>query len=310
MSAHTITIWNSKGGSTKTQTTLQLLVELAQRGKRVLGADFDYNNPGLTFDFWTAEERKRLTARRTTARFFMDWDAGIVELPRVADLSFTLADGDGSPLYDVKLLNEISPSRSWQPGVGRLELIPGSMRPLSRAIKTLEKKGDSNEMRRQDTEIVLRTALARAQAEFDFILLDTPPTLPEDSLGLLNELKASDAVIIPLPMEQVALEAALIDIESIQQLNTEYEENGESRRLQILGVVITRYHDGWRTHRQLRAQCEESPLLQSLLFQTVIPEDSAIVEAQSENVPVQLLAPASKVAEAVSRFTQEVLNRV
>ncbi len=309
--ATTIAVWNSKGGSTKTNTLLQLGAELRLLGYRVLMVDLYYNNPALTYFLLTDEEREtQLTANATSTRLIAKPEAGHVKLVRVADMSFTSRDTDGELRYNPDLLEKVARERGWQQTNGELGVIPGAMRPLANALKKLDRLGTSGDMSRSQTELVLRRALEKARQEYDFILLDCPPALPEDSLGLMNELKASTHVLIPLPMEYVAQLAALTDIESIQGLNQEYAQAGAPERIEILGVLPTRYRDGIKTHRQLRARFERSATLEPLLFQTYIPEDVACADAQVANVPVQLLAPNEPVSHAIATYTREVLDRV
>lgn len=307
--AITVVIWNSKGGSTKTSSLLECATELSLLGKRVLMVDLDYNNPALTFVLMTAGEMEDLTPAMTSARFFTNPRAGVTKLVRTADIAFDARDLDGRPYYPTQELERVKAHREWRPGEGLLDIIPGAMRPLSAAIRKLERAADRGEVDPTQAKATLQTALAGAQASYDYIFLDAPPALPDDSFGLACELWAATHVLIPLPMEQVTFLAAREDLEAVALQNEEFAQRGLKRQLQILGVLPTRYRDGLKSHRTLRAKCERSPLFAPYLFRTLVPEDSACIDAQDANLPVQLMAPHSAVAGAVAAFTREVVER-
>ena len=152
--------------------------------------------------------------------------------------------------------------------------------------------GDQRERR-------LRRLLLPARDEYDYILLDCPP-----SLGLLtvNALTAADSVLIPLQSEYYALEG-LTQLIATVNLVRDHLNPG----LEIAGVVLTMYDA--RTNLAADVAAEARRHLGGAVFETVIPRNVRLSEAPSFGLPIATYRPDSRGAESYAALASELLNR-
>ena len=148
-------------------------------------------------------------------------------------------------------------------------------------------------------ETCLRRALANLASNYDYVLIDCPP-----SLGLLtvNALVAADQVIIPIQAEFYALEG-------LSQLTTIIRRIKEALNpgLEILGVLVTMY-DG-RTRLAVEVLDEVSRFFPDHVFKTQIPRNVRLSEAPSFGKPVVLFDVKSRGAQAYLDLAREVAGR-
>ena len=174
------------------------------------------------------------------------------------------------------------------PGV---ELLPGNI-DLSAAEVVLV-----SEVAREQA---LKRVLAPVRDDYDFVLIDCPP-----SLGLLtvNALTASDRVIIPLECEFFALRGMALLVDTIEKVRDRLNPE-----LDIEGVIPTMY-DGRTIHaREVLARVKEA--FGTRLFSTAIPRSVRFAEAPVVGQPIMTYAGDSKGAEAYRRLAREVLGIV
>ena len=150
-----------------------------------------------------------------------------------------------------------------------------------------------------DREKALAIGLAALQDDYDYILLDCPP-----SLGLLtvNALTASDAVIIPLQCEYYALEGLSQLVETIQLVRKRLNP-----KLMIEGIVFTMF-DG-RTNLSIQVVDEVKKHFRKEVYHTIIPRNVRLSEAPSHGKPIALYDARSKGAEVYRELAREVLKR-
>lgn len=150
-----------------------------------------------------------------------------------------------------------------------------------------------------DKEYRLRKAIAPAREEFDYILIDCPPSL---NMLTVNALTACDGVLIPMQCEYYALEglSALMDtISSIQsELNPE---------LKIEGLLRTMYDPRNSLTNDVSAQLKSH--FEDTLYRTCIPRNVRLAEAPSYGMPVIAYDKASKGALAYLALAGEVNRR-
>jgi len=146
-------------------------------------------------------------------------------------------------------------------------------------------------------ETKLKRALAAVTPEFDFIIVDCPP-----SLGLLtvNALTAADALIIPLQCEYYALEGLSQLIRTVDLI-----KGNLNPPLVIDGVLLT-MHDP-RTNLSQQIIEEVRTYFPGRVFKTIIPRNVKLSEAPSHGVPIYQYQPKSRGAESYMELTQEVL---
>ena len=141
--------------------------------------------------------------------------------------------------------------------------------------------------------------LAEIRDEYDYVVLDCPP-----SLGLLtvNALTAADAVIIPIQCEYYALEGLSQLIATINLVRNHLNPD-----LAIKGVVLTMYDP--RTNLSAEVDAEVRKHLGSAVFDTIIPRSVRLSEAPSYGLPIALYRPDSKGAEAYAALAAEMRER-
>ncbi|HET7181051.1 MAG TPA: AAA family ATPase [Candidatus Limnocylindrales bacterium] len=139
----------------------------------------------------------------------------------------------------------------------------------------------------------------RVRGEYDYLLIDCPP-----SLGLLtiNALTAADAVLIPIQCEYFALEG-LGQLLATIRLVTDHL----NPRLEVKGAVLT-MHDG-RTRLSADVGAEVRRHLGDRVYDTVIPRNVRLSEAPSHGLPIHLYAPGSRGADAYRDLAREIRAR-
>lgn len=148
-------------------------------------------------------------------------------------------------------------------------------------------------------EFRLREALMEVRNDYDFILIDCPPTL---GLITLNGLVAGDEILIPVQAEYYALEGLGQLLETVKLV-----KEGLRPDLGVLGAVITMY-DG-RTKLSDDVLQELYKYFPSTIFQSVIPRNVRLAEAPSFGRTIAQFDPGSKGAKAYERLAQEILER-
>jgi len=150
-----------------------------------------------------------------------------------------------------------------------------------------------------EREYRLRKTLSAVRNEFDFILIDCPP-----SLGLLtvNALAGCDSVLIPIQCEYYALEGVTSLINTIGRVKRSIHP-----ALEVEGVLLTML-DG-RTNLSLQVAAEVKKHFKGKVFATVIPRNIRLGEAPSHGLPIHLYDPKSSGAQAYSQLAHEILKR-
>jgi len=151
----------------------------------------------------------------------------------------------------------------------------------------------------EDRERRLQFLLAPLRELFDFIFVDTPPSL---GLLTLNALVAADAVLIPLNCEYFALEGLADLVATLRRVRGSLNPS-----LDIAGVLLTMYDDRTNLGQQVARDIRE--FFQDRVFSTVIPRNIRLGEAPSHGLPAVLYDPKSRGAEAYVALAREVLAR-
>ncbi len=149
-------------------------------------------------------------------------------------------------------------------------------------------------------ESKFKTCLNKANLQYDFVLVDCPP-----SLGLLtvNALVGSSDVIIPIQSEYYAMEGLSQLLQIIERV-----QQGFNSTLQVLGLVMTMYDP--RTSLSGQVYEEMKKAFGSLVFKSVIPRNVRLAEAPSHGKPILLYDKWSKGARAYKSLAKEVISRV
>lgn len=152
---------------------------------------------------------------------------------------------------------------------------------------------------RKDRELSMRRALELVREEYDFILIDCPPSL---GLITINMLAAADALLIPLQCEYYALEGLS------QLLNTVHlVQQGVNPSLAIDGVLLTMYDARLNLSRQVATDARE--YFGAKVFQSVVPRNVRLAEAPSFGKPIILYDLASVGAQAYMGVARELMDK-
>lgn len=152
---------------------------------------------------------------------------------------------------------------------------------------------------RPNRERVLRGCLMGLSGEYDYVLIDSPP-----SLGLLtvNALAAADSVLIPIQCEFYALEGLS------QLLNTvRLVQRGINPELEIEGVLLTMYDSRLNLAKQVAQEARE--YFGGKVFETMIPRNIRLAEAPSFGKPIALYDVVSSGARGYLSLAHELIER-
>jgi len=148
-------------------------------------------------------------------------------------------------------------------------------------------------------EYRLKDALAFLREQYDFLLIDCPPSL---ELLTLNGLCAADTALVPVQCEYYALEG-LSDLMSTIRIM----KRALNPALELEGVLLTMF-DG-RTNLSLQVAEEVKRFFPGKVYATVIPRNVRLSEAPSHGKPVQAYDPYSRGAEAYTALADEVIRK-
>jgi chromosome partitioning protein len=152
---------------------------------------------------------------------------------------------------------------------------------------------------RPNRDQAMRTPLEAIRGQYDYVLIDCPPSL---GLITINMLAAADALLIPLQCEYYALEGIS------QLLNTvNLVQRSMNEQLSVDGVLLTMYDPRLNLSRQVAADARE--FFGEKVYQTVIPRNVRLAEAPSFGKPIILYDLASVGAQAYVNLAKELLER-
>ena len=146
----------------------------------------------------------------------------------------------------------------------------------------------------------LRQALAAVRDDYDFMLIDCPPSL---SLLTLNGLVAAHGVIVPMQCEYFALEGLSDLVNTIKQVHANLNPE-----LQIIGLLRVMFDPRITLQQQVSDQLKAH--FGGKVFDTVIPRNVRLAEAPSYGQPGVVFDPAAKGAQAFVEFAREMARRL
>lgn len=148
-----------------------------------------------------------------------------------------------------------------------------------------------------ERESRLKNALAGVQDEYDFVLLDCPPSL---SLLTVNALTAAQRVLIPMQCEYYALEGLSDLVGTIKRVRSHLNP-----KLEIAGLLRTMYDPRNTLSQQVSQQLESH--FGDKVYRTLVPRNVRLAEAPSYGVPAVMWDAASKGAQAYLALAREIL---
>ena len=146
----------------------------------------------------------------------------------------------------------------------------------------------------------LRQALATVAADYNFVLIDCPPSL---SLLTLNGLCSAQGVIVPMQCEYFALEGLTDLVNTIKQVHANL-----NRDLQIIGLLRVMFDPRITLQQQVSDQLKAH--FKDKVFNTVIPRNVRLAEAPSYGQAGVVFDPSSRGAQAYIAFAQEMVQRI
>ena len=144
----------------------------------------------------------------------------------------------------------------------------------------------------------LKTKLDKIKDQYDYILIDCPPSL---GLVTLNAFTASDSVLIPVQCEYFALEGLGQLLNTVNLVKKHLNKN-----LEIEGALLTMYDA--RTNLSNQVVKEVKKYFENKVYKTVIPRNVRLSEAPSYGMPITIYDPRSKGAKAYEKFAKELLK--
>ncbi len=149
-----------------------------------------------------------------------------------------------------------------------------------------------------DNHLYLKKALEPLKDQFEYIIIDSPP-----SLGLLtiNALTAADSVLIPIQTEYYALEGLSDLIDTVNRTRENFSPN-----LQVKGILLTMYDE--RTNLSKQVEEEIRDYFKEKVYKAIIPRSIRLSEAPSFGKPIQLYAIKSAGSKAYMSLAKEILE--
>ncbi|MGI6563775.1 MAG: ParA family protein [Clostridia bacterium] len=147
-------------------------------------------------------------------------------------------------------------------------------------------------------ETRLKMALDEMNSEFDYVIIDCPPSL---GMLTLNALTAADTVLVPIQCEYYALEGLSQLVETIRIVRKHLNKN-----LEVEGVVLTMFDA--RTNLSIQVVEDVKKYFKNKVYRTIIPRNVKLSEAPSHGLPIILYEPNSKGAESYMELAEEVIE--
>jgi chromosome partitioning protein len=148
-------------------------------------------------------------------------------------------------------------------------------------------------------EKILAAGLGRIREQYQFVLLDCPPSL---SLITLNGLSAADTVLIPVQAEYYAMSGVALLLNTLAMV-----QKSLNPKLRVEGALLTMTDT--RSALNVQVVAEIRNMFRERVFDVMIPRNVRLAEAPSHGVPITIYDPRSKGAEAYQQLSLEIIKK-
>lgn len=152
----------------------------------------------------------------------------------------------------------------------------------------------------EEKEYILKKEIDRVKDDYDFIIIDCPPSL---NTLTVNAMTTANTVLVPIQCEFYALEGLSQLIHTINLVKKRLNPN-----LEIEGVVFTMYDA--RTNLSLQVVENVKTNLQQNIYKAIIPRNVRLAEAPSHGLPINIYDPRSAGAEGYRELADEVIDKI
>ena len=150
-----------------------------------------------------------------------------------------------------------------------------------------------------DKEYILKNAIDYVMDDYDFLIIDCPPSL---NMLTINAMTTANTIIVPIQCEYYALEGLSQLMHTINLVQERLNPD-----LEMEGVVFTMFDSRTNLSNQVVENVKQN--LDSMVYDTIIPRNIKLAEAPSHGMPINLYDPKSAGAESYRKLAQEVINR-
>lgn len=152
---------------------------------------------------------------------------------------------------------------------------------------------------RNDKEYILQKKVDYIKDDYDFIIIDCPPSL---NMLTVNAMTTADSILVPIQCEYYALEGLSQLMHTINLVQERLNS-----RLQMEGVVFTMYDVRTNLSNQVVETVKEN--LDTKIYETMIPRNIRLAEAPSYGIPINMYDSKSAGAESYRKLAQEIIDR-
>ncbi len=216
----------------------------------------------------------------------------VIDTDAQANCSGGLGVAKGSlrkSIYDSLILDEPLESVMLDTEIDTLKLVPAEKNLTGAGVEMIDLP---------EREFLLKKLLVPVLSRFDFVLIDSPPSL---NVLTLNGLVAADSVLIPIQCEYFALEGLTDLFDTLSRIRSSLNPG-----LAVQGIVLTMFDE--RTNLSTQVRDDLMRHFPNQVFQTVIPRNVRLAEAPSFGKPIILYDIKSKGAESYIRLAREILD--
>lgn len=150
-----------------------------------------------------------------------------------------------------------------------------------------------------EKEYIIKNAVEKIRDEYDFIIIDCPPSL---NMLTINAMTTADTVLVPIQCEYYALEGLSQLLQTVNLVKQRLNPN-----LEMEGVVFTMYDA--RTNLSLQVVENVKSNLHQTIYKTIIPRNIRLAEAPSHGLPINIYDSKSTGAESYRLLAEEVIHR-